>query len=150
MKNTCLNEQELTLHYYGELPEDNRQRMHLAGCPQCTERFIALSRDLAQLPVLDYPVHPATSTRLAARVIDQAHKPRRRWLPAISATAVSVCVLALSFVVWSPQDNLPQTAQTVVSAPATINFDEEMPDIEFLENMDLLLELDLLSQVEGV
>jgi len=150
MKNNCLNEQELTLHYYGEFPEDSQQRKHIDDCPHCAERLASIEQDLSRLPALDYSIHPATATRLSARVIEQAQTPQRRWLPAISAVAVSAFALILTFSVLSPRQDVPQVTQAVVSSPATINFDEEMQDIEFLEDMDLLLELDLLSQVEGV
>jgi hypothetical protein len=44
----CLTEQELTLHYYGEL--DASRSLHLADCQQCTEHLGALTAELAKLP----------------------------------------------------------------------------------------------------
>lgn len=145
----CLNDQELTLHYYNELPEDCPQGKHLSTCALCTRRFVELKNDLQLLPELDYPEHPATATRMAAHINEKLQRPRRRWAPAISTLAVSACALVATVVIWSPQQELPQTTQTSL-AQAPIDLDEDMPDIEFLEDMDLLLELDLISQVEGV
>lgn len=149
MKSGCLNDQELTLHYYGELTENTHHSQHLSECLVCTKRLAELRKDLELLPKLDHTGHPAVATRMAARVSENLNRPRRRWIPAISTLTVSACALIATFIMWSPPQDLPQTAQTTLT-PAAINLDEDMPDIDFLEDMDLLLELDLLSQVEGV
>jgi hypothetical protein len=56
-------------------------------------------------------------------------------------------VLSLSF--WNPQQERVQTAQFTTS-PLVEDLEEERPDIDFLEDLGLLKELELLSQIEGV
>ncbi|MGK2907031.1 MAG: anti-sigma factor family protein [Desulfuromonadales bacterium] len=151
MKNTnCLNEQDLTLHYYGELPAHPEQARHLADCLLCRKRFSALGHDLATLPELHHEPDSAAGTRMAARVMEQLNRPRRNWMPALGASAIAAVALVVTFTDWSPQHQQLQTVQPATQALATLNLNEDMPDIDFFEDLELLKELDLLSQIEGV
>ena len=69
--NNCLSEQDLILHYYGELAAYGEPARHLAGCPLCTERFAALGDDLAKLPDISPELSPVEGARMAARVKEQ-------------------------------------------------------------------------------
>ena len=153
--NHCLSEQELVLHFYGELATNREQAHHLADCPLCAKRLTALGNDLAQLPSLVQEPDPAAGIRMAARVSEQLSGKRRSWLPALGASAVAACALVVALSIWSPQEEMLQTAQ--LSTPSlttplltTGSLNEDMMDIYFLDDLELLQELDLLSQVEGV
>ena len=82
----CLTEQDLTLHYYGELDESRRR--HLAGCQRCTERLATLTAELAGLPIQDCTPDALAGARMAARVNEALTSRRRKsWLPALGAGA---------------------------------------------------------------
>ena len=149
--NKCLSEQDLVLHYYDELSASGAPAHHLVDCPLCAERFAALGDDLAKLPKLSQEPNPAANIRMVARVNEQLSSNRRSWIPALGASAAAVIALVITLSIWSPQEELLQTAQT--STPpsmTTMSLSEDMPDIDFIEDLDLLKELDLLSQIEGV
>jgi hypothetical protein len=151
MKNkNCLSEQDLTLHYYGELPAHDEQARHLADCLLCRKRFSALSHDLAKLPELHHEPDSAAGTRMSARVMEQLNRPRRNWIPALGASAIAAVALVVTLANWSPQSQQLQTVQQTTQALATLNFSEDMPDIDFFEELELLKELEILSQIEGV
>ena len=144
----CLTEQDLTLHYYGEL--DTRRAGHLAGCQHCAERLALLTAALAVLPKPDCTADALAGVRMAARVKEKLTTRRRKiWLPALGAGAVAVLALTITFS-RAPQ---PELAQVTLSAPAAVtsmSLEEDMPDIDFLEDIELLQELELLAQIEGV
>jgi len=154
MKNNCLSEQDLILHYYGELAASGETARHLAICPLCSERLTALGDDLAKLPDFSPEPGPVAGVRMAARVNEQLSGNRRSWIPALGASAAAVFALVITFSIWSPQEEPLQTIQTAQTltppSMAIMNLHEEMPDIEFIEDLELLKELDLLSQIEGV
>lgn len=149
-KRDCLSEQDLVLHYYGELPAQGEPLRHLEGCDLCRERFAALREDLSRLPELDLAPDAATGTRMAARVNEQLHSRRRTWRPALGASAAAACALVVTLYVWAPQGQQSQVSPANAPSLATLNMEEDMPDIEFLEDLELLQELELLSQIEGV
>jgi anti-sigma factor RsiW len=147
----CLSNQDLVLHYYGELAANCEQLRHLAGCTRCAERFASLGKDLAQLPNLAYEADHAAGTRMAARISERLQGRRsRRWLPAIGAAAVAALALVATLAIWSPRSSLVQTVHLTQQTQAMLNPNDDLPDIDFLEEMDLLQNLDLLSQIEGV
>ena len=151
----CLSEQDLVLHFYGELSTSGKQAHHLTDCPLCAERLTVLGNDLAQLPSLTQEPDPAAGTRMAARVSEQLSGKRKSWLPALGASAVAACALVVTLAIWSPQEEPLQTAQLTTPSLTTPlfsagEFNEDMPDIYFLDDMELLQELELLSQIEGV
>jgi hypothetical protein len=142
----CLTEQELTLHYYGEL--DASRSRHLADCQLCMENLGTLTTDLAGLPKPDCTPDALAGVRMAARVNEQLTS-RRRWLPAFGAGAVAALALVVTFS-YNPQ---PEPVQVTLSSPSTVtsmSLEEDMPEIDFLEDIELLKELELLSQIEGV
>jgi anti-sigma factor RsiW len=146
----CLSDQDLILHYYGELPANNAQVRHLTGCPHCAERFAALSRDLDQLPHLAYEPDHAVGTRMAARLGERLQKRRRRWLPALGAAAAAAVALVVTMMTWTPHTPPVHTAQVTPQIQGVQNYDDDLPDLDFLDDLDLLQNLDVLSQIEGV
>jgi hypothetical protein len=145
----CLSEQDLILHYYQEFSETSAEALHLANCLECQKRLNALGDEMAALPDLPEVNDSHAATRMAARVAEQLKRPRKNWLPAIGTTAIASVTLALAITLWSPQQELRQTASNT-SVPLADNFEVEMTDIDFLEDLELLKELELLSQIEGV
>jgi predicted anti-sigma-YlaC factor YlaD len=150
MKSTkCINDQDLTLLYYGEIEEGELQQ-HLSNCSSCSDRFNQLSRDLNTLPQQDCQVDDHAGIRMAARVSEQIGRPqRKKWLPAMGASTAAVLAIVLTMT-GSPPSEVTQVSQiqpTVVMAP---ELNEDMPDIEFLDNLELLQDLEFLAQLEGV
>lgn len=147
----CLTDQDLVLHYYGELSTNDERIRHLVGCRRCGDNFAALEHDLARLPELTNDPGFAAGTRMAARVSEQLIKRRRtNWLPALGISVVAACALVIAISTWSPQGRQVQVAQFVKPSQESLSFNEDMPDIDFLEDLELLNELELLSQIEGV
>ncbi len=151
MKNqSCLSDQDLTLHYYGEFSENEMQKQHVADCQQCAARLEVLSHDLARLPNLMLDADAFAGSRMAAKVNEQIRgKSRKKWFPAIGATTVAVLALVVSFTL-SPRPESSQVTQSTSVPFATLSLEEDMPDIDFLEDLELLRDLELLAQIEGV
>jgi hypothetical protein len=146
--NECLTEQDLTLHYYGELDESFSQ--HLAGCRHCTERLATLKAELAGLPNPDCTPDALAGVRMSAKVGEQlATRRRKSWLPALGVGAAAVLVLVISFS-QAPQPEVQQVTLSLPAAAAPEALEEDLTDLDFLEDIELLKELDLLVQIEGV
>jgi len=151
MKSTnCLSEQDLILYYYNELSPDSIPAKHVADCPLCAERFATLSSELAHLPDMTFKPDHAAGTRMAARVNERLQARHRNWLPALAASVVATVALVITIYNWSPQNQQIQTAQLANSSVTTVNFNDDMPDIDFLEDLEVLKDLDVLRQIEGV
>lgn len=86
---------------------------------------------------------------MAARVSERLTDRRSNWMPALGASAIAAFALVI-ISSWSPQEELPQTVQLPAPPFTTMNFDEDMPDIDFIEDLELLRKLELLRQIEGV
>lgn len=148
--NNCLNDQDLILHFYGELAEDDTRKQHLASCPLCAERLCSLARELARLPSLDYEPDHFTSTRMAARVSEKTRQPDRKPLiAAISVAATATLMIVMTFILL-PEHQVDQLAQAGPAVTTAIEIEDSMPDIDLLEDLELLQELELLTQIEGV
>ena len=144
----CLTEQELTLHYYGELNE--ARRLHPADCKHCAQRLLALTTQLAELPNPDCTPDALAGVRMAARIGERlATRRRKRWLSALGAGAAATLALVLTFALV-PQPELQQVTLSPPDPATLTGLEEDMPDIEFLDDIELLKELDLLAQIEGV
>jgi predicted anti-sigma-YlaC factor YlaD len=146
----CLSEQDLTLHFYGELPADGDQVRHLADCPQCTSRFAALADDLEQFPNLDLKPDYAAGTRMAASVAERLRSRRRKSrFRALAVSTVVTVALAITIYSWEHRQEV-QTVQLTTPALSSMTLNEDMPDIEFLDDLEVLNNLELLRQIEGV
>lgn len=151
MKNTdCLSEQDLTLHYYGEVPAEAPELEHLEGCLRCQERFTALHNDLRGLPVMAFAPDSSAGTRMAARVSERLNQRKTSWLPILGGSTAAAVALVVTLIIWPAQPNAPIQAQPVQTASHTMDLENDMPDIDFLNDLELLKELDLLRQIEGV
>ena len=151
-QSNCLDDQDLTLIYYRELVEP-AVTVHLEGCRICQKRLNVLSQDLSQLPEGSVDLDPTVATRMAARVVSKlnSHKRRSRWLPAVSS--LSIAAAALFFMtLWTPANrDTRYTTFPIATIDTELVLDErDLPDSEFIENLDLLEHLDLMRQLEGV
>ncbi len=148
-KTTCLNEQDLTLLYYGETPDSVsllEAHRHIKGCPACQQRQLQLERTMQALPQRPCELDPHYATRLTARVVERI--PRRRFaLPAV-AGGLAAAVVVFSFTFWKPEPLL--VTHNAAVHPSAVTENTPSPDIDLLENLDLLRELDTLSELTGV
>lgn len=145
----CLTEQDLTLLYYGEDPDSIdllSAHRHIKSCPSCRQRQQQFEHEMQSLPQKQYELDPHYATRLTARVVN--HVPQRHFsLPAIASGLVAALVV-FSFSFWNPE------TQTVVhnsaTQPEVASDGAPQPDLDLLENLELLRELDTLSELTGV
>jgi anti-sigma factor RsiW len=81
--NLHLNDQDLVLHYYGEMTagEENRAASHLSACGDCQANYVKLQRVMAfvdSAPAVD--AAPGFERVAWARLEPALHAPRRGWL----------------------------------------------------------------------
>ena len=97
-----LTEDDLVLHYYGELDgaAAGRTEQHLSSCGDCRDSFVRLQRVMAAVDALPEPVLPDGFERTVwARLAPAIAAPRRGWFswfaltPAPLALAAAVVVL---------------------------------------------------------
>lgn len=166
MNRDCLNEQDLILLHYGELPEGvapAEATAHLAACASCRTRREQLAADLARIPALADP-DPMVATRIAARVNERLRQ-KRRWLPMAGAVTAGAVTLAMAVLIWSPDNRQADIANQplLTSSQQPANSTEQLfigpprpelrqatLDLDLLEQLDLLEELETLRDIEGV
>ena len=164
----CLSEQDLTLLHYGETPTTltvEAAQQHLTACADCRDRQTRLARDLNRLPAFDPDLAPHNATRLAAKVVERL--PRRRSLLPAMAGAISAAAIVFAISIWTPGPPVIQNSAggpqvtTGQAPPADIDMNDSTlpqvtteqspsPDLDLLENLELLRELDTLSDLAGV
>ena len=147
-KSICLSDQDLTLLHYGETPVDMALATagrHLTDCAACRARQQDLERSLARLPKLEREFGSHHATRMAARVTDRLAR-RRSPLPAL-ATVLTAAVVVFVVGIWTPQPQVLHNSSTQQQAAVQ---QETPPEVDLLENLELLKELDTLSEIAGV
>lgn len=155
MSTPCLNERDLILLHYGEPPETlsaTAAAAHLHDCAACRQRHAALAGELARLPAAA-PLDPVAALRVTGRVRARLHRsPARRWLPVLGGTVAAAAALVITLVTLPHEDRAPVSDPQLVSSlhGPEEEMDDEMPDLDFLEEYELLEELDFLQQLEGV
>jgi anti-sigma factor RsiW len=136
-------EEDLLLHYYGELDEEQRGRLeeHLTSCSICRDAWLALQRTLGAVPRVSLAVSTEDSRRFAARVARQAGRRRlsRGWL--WGGTLATAALLALTLSI-RPSGLLPDRGPKVAAEAAIVQ------DLELLQNMELLEQLELLQELD--
>jgi predicted anti-sigma-YlaC factor YlaD len=166
MKPDCLNERDLILLHYGEVPERTTPAAaaaHFAACPACRARLEQLAADLARIPAEADP-DPAVATRIAARVTERLHR-KPRWQPAAGAVVAGAVALAMAVIVWIPHNRQPpiSSQQPAISLQRPVTSSEQpfvgpprpvvhqaTLDLDLLDKLDLLEELETLRAIEGV
>ena len=150
MNPDCLNERDLILLHYRETPEPPQAAAHLAACPACQARALWLAADLARIPTPAEP-DPAVATRLAARVNERLQqRGGRRGGVILGGMAAALLALVVTFATWSSQPGLEVISQPGPQPLAVLDLDEALPDIDFLEELELISNLELLKKIEGV
>ena len=147
----CLTEQELILIYYGEpLNNETASTGHLAECEPCQQRLAALGKDLSMLPLFDCQADDHAGTRLAAGIQERLSRSRRNfWLPAAGVGLVAGLLILVNVSSPPPSDS-PQISAQMPGTEHDLHVSEDPPEVEFLEHFELLHELDVLVQLEGV
>src|SRR5688500_4864655 len=105
--NRHLTEDELVLHYYGEMTVDgdSRAAAHMDGCAQCRDQLARLQRALALVDA-DALAEPdggfeARTWRRLEPALRAAAPPPRRWTPAfvtLTWTAAAAMLVLAAFV----------------------------------------------------
>lgn len=96
-----LTEEQIVLHYYGEVRESTAVESHLTSCPQCRAEFEKVKALLAQIPVTPVPEPEYLEQKLWLNLRDRL-EPRasRAWSgffsPARWAGASAVAVLVIA------------------------------------------------------
>lgn len=99
-----LTEEQIVLHYYGEVPDGDRVATHLESCPRCRAEFEKVKALLEQIPVAAVPEPPDyLAQKVWLHVRDRMDERRARewswrWFfsPTRFATAGAVAVLVLA------------------------------------------------------
>jgi predicted anti-sigma-YlaC factor YlaD len=150
-------EEDLVLHYYGELSPAERGRVesHVAGCSRCRAFTDDLNRLLPQMAKHDElperfwdDYYRETVAKLRAQR-ERTHwwqelfAPMRLWaVPAFGAAAVLVFALTLTFgkVGWNPLSESRQGAipQEILSDPNKVEFFKSMELVESLSALEAM------------
>ena len=126
--NLHLNDDDLVLHYYGELPapEETRAESHLAACAACQGNYKKLQRVMAvvdSVPAME--PGPGFERTVWARLEPSLQRPQRGWLsfvfsPArLAFTAGIVMLIGAAFMAGrisrtaAPAGTVAQSAETV-------------------------------------
>ena len=119
-----LNEEDLVLHYYGELdaPTASRTERHLGECADCRAGFSRLEHVLGAVDAIPEPVLPDSFERTVwARLEPTLERPGRSWFswfafsPARLAWAAAV-VMLVTAAFFAGRFTKEQSAATVASA----------------------------------
>jgi hypothetical protein len=124
-----LTEDDLVLHYYGEMPaaEEAAATRHLSSCANCRHEYTSLQRVLGAIDetTLAPELPPSFERVVWARLEPDLKKARRRWMsrlvlsPAPLALAASVVVLVIGAFfagrAFSPAPSSPAPKPALVS-----------------------------------
>jgi len=146
---SCQSEQ-LFLYHYGELNGQERLNVeqHLHVCPGCRNELTELRRLLAAVPRPDSELTSAEVERFCSRVMEHLPVRRHRVLtrPVLGWSLAGAVVLLLTFNLGqeipdrtAPPDNAPVKIVAVQSG---------LPDLELLQNLDLLENFELVLQLD--
>lgn len=153
MNPDCLHDRDLTLLHYGEAPDRTTPAAaaaHLAACPACQARRARLAADLARIPAPAEP-HPVVTTRIVTRVNERlVARHSRLGLPVAGGAAVAVLALVVTFATWPWRAGVEIPGQPEAPTASVLTLDEDMPEIDFLEELELIRDLEFLRQIEGV
>ena len=150
--NQHLTEDDLVLHYYGELDgvAAGRTEQHLSSCGECRASLVRLQRVMAAVDALTEPALPPGFERTVWARLEPALAPRRRgWFsfvltPAPIAWAAAVVVLvAAAF--FAGRITREQPAAPAVASAAEVRERLLLADVgEHLDRSQMML-IDLVS-----
>jgi hypothetical protein len=164
---THLNEDELVLHYYGEMEgtEETRAAAHLSDCPACHASYTRLQRVLAAVEAAPGPEISEGFERTVWARLEPGLTPQRRWLswlvfsPARLAWGAAVLALVTgSFFAGRSWDRgvptgtaIPSPSTTVASNSSPADLRERIMLIDIGEHLDRSQTMltELVSSDEG-
>lgn len=91
-----VSEDDLVLHYYGELDAAGRAgvQSHLNGCGECRQTFVTLQRVLAAVEAAPTPALPDAFERIVWARLEPALPQRRGWFSWLVATPPNLAWVA--------------------------------------------------------
>jgi anti-sigma factor RsiW len=147
MKDTAMrhcHKEDLLLYYYDELTDQRRAELaeHLAVCESCNKEWQQLQRSLNGLALPTIELGSVEAKRFAARVAEQAQRPRhsKLWLWGGALTVSAVLALTL---ISRPPGLVTGQGNGLVADAAIVQ------ELDLLQNLELLEDLDLLQGLEG-
>ena len=148
---THTTEDDLVLHYYGELegPEEQAVRTHLAACTDCHRSYARLQRVMAAVDSVPAPALGSAFERTVWARLEPALPPRRGWLswfvlsPANLAWVGAVLVLVAGAFFAGRMTRTPPAAATQVASAEQIREGVLLVDLgEHLDrSQNMLVEL---------
>lgn len=158
--NVHLNDDDLVLHYYGEMPaaDERRAESHLAGCASCQADYAKLQRVMALVDSAPAVEPEPGFERIAwARLEPALHGPRRGWLrwfvfsPARLAFAAAVVIL-ISAAFMAGRMTQTLTPSPVPAAQTAEKVRERILLVDLGEHLDRsqMVLVELASADEGV
>ena len=98
MTSAHLTEDDLVLHYYGEMPsaEDAAASAHLQACTSCRREFVRLQRVLGVIeePAVSVEPSPSFERTVWARLEPNLRPRGRRWIPWLVASPAPLALAA--------------------------------------------------------
>ncbi|HXG53968.1 MAG TPA: hypothetical protein VNJ03_01195 [Vicinamibacterales bacterium] len=136
-----LNEEELVLHYYGELdaPASARTEQHLAACAECRHVNTQLQRVMAAVDTIPEPVLPDGFERTVwARLQPDlsGHAGWRTWLSVSPARLAWGSVILLLVSVAFFADRMTQRSNAAAEIAAGAEFREQVLLADLGEHLD--------------
>src|SRR6266508_3995209 len=154
--NLHLNDDDLVLHYYGEMPaaDEARAESHLSACAACQTNYTKLQRVMAFVDSAPAVEAAPGFERIAWARLDLAvHRPRRSWLSAfvfspvrLAFTAGIVMLIGAAFMAG----RMTRTASTVGAAPTPTQTAEKVRERILLVDLGEHLDRSQMVLVELV
>lgn len=118
-----LTEDDLVLHYYGELDAGGESRVaaHLSGCTECHRHYVRLQRVMAAVDTLPAPAMADGFERAVWARLEPALPVRRNWFSAFvfspaNLAWVSAIVVLVASAFFAGRMSQPHTAQQASAA----------------------------------
>jgi anti-sigma factor RsiW len=160
--NLHLTDDDLVLHYYGEMPapDEARAESHLAACGECQTNYTKLQRVMAfvdSAPAVD--AAPGFERIAWARLEPALHRPERSWLawflfsPARLAFTAGIVLLIGAAFVAGRMTRTPADAKGTVAVAGVEQVRERILLVDLGEHLDrsqmVLVELTSADDSKG-
>ncbi|MBA3638583.1 MAG: hypothetical protein H0W53_04755 [Acidobacteria bacterium] len=157
---THLTEDDLVLHFYGEMDPaaESEAVSHLAGCDQCRRSYTQLQRVLAAVDAMPTPALPEVFERIVWARLESALPPRRGWLrrwmlgPANLVWAAAV-ILLVAGAFFAGRLTNPPAGENATPMASAVDIQERILLSDIGEHLDrsqaMLIELVTAEQPDG-
>lgn len=157
---THLTEDDLVLHFYGEMDSaaESEAVSHLAGCDQCRRSYTKLQRVLAAVDAMPTPALPEVFERIVWARLESALPPRRGWLrrwmlgPANLVWAAAV-ILLVAGAFFAGRLTNPPAGENATPMTSAVDIRERILLSDIGEHLDrsqaMLIELVTAEQPDG-